>query len=99
MIGFNDTGSIPESVAARVGEPAGTSVSGFAFSTNQGSSFTDGGFVNPGAERSNLLLGDPVVACTDAATFDYSQLFETGTSTPLSAVGISKSINGGASGG
>jgi hypothetical protein len=97
VVGFNDSGSLLESLIFGSG---GLSFNGVARSTNQGRSFEDLGFLNPGANFFNQLAGDPVVACTDANTFYYSSLFFTGTLVPspafVSAISVSKSTNGGA---
>src|SRR5439155_4813369 len=60
VVGFNDTGSILESLLFG---PGGVSISGVAYSSDQGASFNDAGFVNPGSNPANLLLGGPVVTC------------------------------------
>ena len=95
VVGFNDSGSIPESVLFG---PGGVSLSGVAFSTNQGAAFRDAGFVNPGSNPANFLAGDPVLSCVDASTFYYAQIFETADAVgnPLTAVSLSTSTDGGA---
>ena len=94
-VGFNDSGSFIESML--VG-PGGLSFSGAAYSTNQASSFHDTGFVNPGPNPANFLLGDPVVKCVNGSTFYYAQIFLTADTMghPLSAVALSTSTDGGA---
>jgi len=96
VVGFNDTGSGPESIFFG---PGGLSSNGVALSADQGHSFTDLGFVNPGSNPANFLGGDPAVACADAGTFYYTQLFETTDSlgNPLTAIALSTSSDGGAS--
>ena len=93
VAGFNDSGSVFETPFFFSGT-GGQSFSGFAYSSNGGASFTDGGPVNPGTDNGNFLGGDPTVNCSDASTFYYSQIFFPG-SAPLAAVGISKSTDGG----
>jgi hypothetical protein len=95
VVGFNDSGSFPESLFFG---PGGLSFSGVALSANSGHSFQDLGFVNPGSNPANFLLGDPVVACADASTFRYAQIFLTADSNgnPLAAVAVSTSSDGGA---
>ncbi len=74
---------------------------GVAFSTNDGESFTDLGFLNPGPTTTTInttMLGNPVVACSSPNKFYYltSPFFvsdETGTS--LAGVGLSVSTDGG----
>jgi hypothetical protein len=93
VVGFNDSGSAFESLVAKVG---GISFNGVARSTNQGVSYTDLRFLNPGSNFFNFLAGDPVIGCADAGTFYYSSLFETGPpSAPITAISVSKSTDGG----
>jgi hypothetical protein len=94
-VGFNDSGSFIESMLFG---PGGLSFSGAAYSTDQGGSFHDTGFVNPGPNPANFLLGDPVVKCVNGSTFYYAQIFLTADSMghPLSAVALSTSTDGGA---
>jgi hypothetical protein len=93
VVGFNDSGSFFESLLFG---PGGASFSGAAASTDGGSSFQDIGFINPGSNVNNFLAGDPVVNCTDANTFYYSQIGNSGTfDTPTSVIFLSKSTDGG----
>jgi hypothetical protein len=94
-VGFNDSGSFIES--ALFG-PGGLSFSGVANSTDRGSTFHDNGFVNPGPNPANFLLGDPVLNCVNGSTFYYVQIFATADPTghPLAAVALSTSTDGGA---
>jgi len=93
-VGFNDSGSLPESIFFG---PGGLSFNGVARSSDRGRSFVDLGFLNPGPNFFDLLLGDPVLGCGNENTFYYASLFETGTpSVPLSAISVSKSTAGGA---
>ena len=93
VVGFNDSGSLPESVFFGRG---GLSFNGVARSTNRGKTFVDEGFLNPGLGSFDILVGDPVVGCTSGSTFYYASLFETGTPrAPLSAVSVSTSHDGG----
>jgi hypothetical protein len=94
-VGFNDSGSIPESIFSG---PGGVSGSGVALSTDFGHHFQDLGFVNPGSNPANILAGDPVLGCADAGTFHYAQLFETADSmgNPLTDIAVSTSSDGGA---
>jgi hypothetical protein len=68
VVGFNDTGSLFQSVFFGTG---GVSTSGVAVSSNGGRTFTDLGFVNPGSDD---LLGDPVVTCSDSSRFFMTQV-------------------------
>src|SRR5205807_327454 len=93
VVGFNDSGSVFESAVANVG---GLSGNGVARSTDQGASYTDLMFLNPGSNFYNFLAGDPVLGCVDANNFYYSSLFETGPpSAPVTAISVSKSTDGG----
>jgi hypothetical protein len=74
---------------------------GVAFSTNDGESFTDLGFLNPGPTTTNIntvMLGNPVVACSSPNKFYYltSPFFVSDSSaTSVAAVGLSVSTDGG----
>jgi hypothetical protein len=93
VVGFNDSGSFFESLVANVG---GVSFNGVARSTNQGASYTDLTFLNPGSDVFNFLAGDPVIGCADANTFYYASLFESGPpSAPVTEISVSKSTDGG----
>jgi len=93
VVGFNDSGSFFESLVSGTG---GLSFNGYARSINQGGTFTDLRFLNPGPNGFDFLGGDPVVACTSSNVFYYASLFFTGTpAAPRSAISVSKSINGG----
>jgi hypothetical protein len=100
VTGFNDSGSVFESILFG---PGGASFSGASISKNKGVSFHDVGYINPGTDFNNLLAGDPVVTCTQRPTggvpvFFYTQLFERGPATaPVTAIGFSKSEDGGGS--
>ena len=94
VVGFNDSGSVFETFAEGEG---GLSFNGYARSSDRGATFRDLGFLNPGANPSNFLLGDPVIGCANANTFFYSSLFETtdAAGRVLSAVSVSRSSDGG----
>lgn len=93
VVGFNDSGSVFESL---VFGPGGSSFAGAGASTDRGATFRDIGYINPGPNSNNSLLGDPVVNCADATTFYYSQIGLGGTVTaPTSDVFLSKSDDGG----
>jgi hypothetical protein len=76
---------------------------GWSRSTDAGDSFTDKGILVPDpvpvGTRFLDLFGDPVVRCSDSSTFYYSSLATNTTisSGSLSAITVSKSIDGGAS--
>jgi hypothetical protein len=93
VVGFNDSGSIAESILLG---PGGVSFNGVARSADQGTTFVDLGFLNPGRSSFDMLAGDPVVACTSEYTFYYASLFQTGTPPAfLSAIAVSSSGDGG----
>lgn len=95
VVGFNDSGSLLETAFSF----GGSSFSGAAVSSDGGRTFRDIGFINPGPTPASLVLGDPMVTCTDSSTFYFTQLMEffdpTGVLTLTSAVVISKSTDGG----
>ena len=96
VVGFNDSGSVFETPYFFTGT-GGQSFGGFAFSTNGGASFTDGGPTNPGPGNGNFLGGDPSVSCSDANTFYLSEIFDYVDSSGnfIAAVGVNKSTDGG----
>jgi hypothetical protein len=96
VVGFNDSGSVFETPYFFSGT-GGESFGGFAFSTDGGATFTDGGPTNPGTTDGNFMGGDPGVTCTDANTFYYSEIFDTANSLGdfEAAIGVNKSTDGG----
>jgi len=99
VVGYNDSGAFLRTF--EVNPTAAASFNGISVSANGGRSFKDFGFLNPGANPSNFLQGDPVVFCTSATHFYYSSLLETaipdsqGILQPITAVSLSASSNGG----
>ena len=104
IIGFNDSGSFVRTLFPPSPSPSGSiSGNGWSMSSNAGASFSDRGIlvpdpVPPGTVRLDLL-GDPVVGCTDNATFYYASLATNITATfpSFTAISLSKSVDGGAS--
>lgn len=93
VVGFNDSGSVFESLLLG---PGGVSGSGASVSIDGGRSFRDVGFINPGPDQLTFLGGDPIVSCTDSNTFFYSQIGSGGAGTaPTSNIYVSKSTDGG----
>lgn len=95
VVAYNDSGSLLETFPI---PGIGLSFNGYSFSTDGGQSFTDQGFLNPGANVLNFLGGDPVAVCTDESTFYYSSIFQTVSSdfsSFFTGVSVSKSSNGG----
>ncbi len=95
VVAYRDSGSADETSA---NASSGISNVGISRSVNRGSSFTDVGVLNPGADFFNLLVGDPVVGCSDANTFRAADLFESspdaGTTFQL-GMSLSTSTDGG----
>jgi hypothetical protein len=102
VAGFNDSGALLRTLGVN---PLGAaSFNGVAVSANGGKSFIDLGFLNPGADPANTLLGDPVVDCTSPSQFYYASIFATatppdshGNRNPLAAVAVNSSGVGGIS--
>jgi hypothetical protein len=96
VVGFNDSGSYADTLLNGTG---GVSFSGIAVSHNRGVTFTDLGPVPPGPNVNNFLEGDPLIGCSDASNFYYSQLFATcsdaACNSPQSGVAFSRSSDGG----
>jgi hypothetical protein len=93
VVGFNDSGSLLQTLFFGTG---GIGISGAAVSSDRGRTFQDIGALNPGADFFNFTEGDPVLMCSDASTFYYSQIFGTGDfAHPLAAIALSKSTDGG----
>jgi hypothetical protein len=85
-VGFNDSQN------ALTFLTAGANLSGYAYSTNGGATFTDGG-VLPNAPG-NVNLGDPWLASDSSGAMYYSTLTIEGTTGNL-LVGVASSANGG----
>ena len=67
-----------------------TSLSGYAYSSDSGASFTDGGFVP--ASGTFVLQGDPTLGFDSSGTLFYGSLMED-TSTNCSYIGVNKSTS------
>jgi hypothetical protein len=99
--GFNDSGSFVATFLGVGGSPSlSFSFNGFAYSTDAGRSFTDGGILLadpiPAGVDFRDLFGDPLVRCSDSSTFYYGSLAQDtiGTSA-MSGISVSKSTDGG----
>lgn len=102
--GFNDSGSFVATFLLLGGSASESfSFNGFAYSTDAGKSFTDGGiFVAdplPAGVLFRDLFGDPLVRCSDSSTFYYGSLAQDSLD-PLgsgffSGISVSKSVDGG----
>jgi hypothetical protein len=106
IVGFNDSGSFVRTMFPPSPSPSRSfSFDGWSVSSDAGASFTDRGILLsdpvPAGSRFLDLFGDPVVGCTDSATFYYASLATNTTfSGPpfvYSAISISKSTDGGQS--
>lgn len=101
VVAYNDSGAFARTAGINPTGPS--SFNGVSVSVNGGVSFKDLGFLNPGANPANFLEGDPVVFCSSASQFFYSSLLESSTTdaagnvTPITAVSLSTSFNGGVS--
>ena len=98
VVGFNDTGSLTETVSSE-----GASVIGYAHSTDAGVSYSDDGTPPPMSEPLSLLAGDPVLGCSNASIFYYASLWNlcntvsSGTCiSGTNGVSVATSSNGGA---
>jgi hypothetical protein len=96
VVGFNDSGSVFETPYFFSGT-GGQSFGGYSYSSDGGTTFTDGGPTNPGLTNGNFLGGDPGVTCSDASTFYYSEIFDTydARGNFIAAIGVNKSTDGG----
>jgi len=106
VIGFNDSGSFVRTLFPPSPSPSRSfSFDGWTVSANAGGSFSDKGTLLPDplppATRFLDLFGDPVVGCTNSATFYYASLATRTTTGPpffgFTAISLSKSTDGGAS--
>jgi hypothetical protein len=73
VTGYNDSSAILATLLAG----GGLSFSGVSHSEDGGQSFTDLGYLDPGASQFNFLVGNPSVACGDASHFYYASMFGT----------------------
>jgi hypothetical protein len=102
--GFNDWGSFVATFLGMGGSASGSfSINGFAYSTNAGRNFTDGGILLsdpvPAGVAFRDLFGDPVVRCSDSDTFYYAAQAEdtpvVTTDPRFSGISVSTSTDGG----
>lgn len=77
------------------------SLTGLSYSGDNGKTFTNLGYLNPGTDPFSFIGGPHTVICTDAKTFYYAGFFEKGVLNPGGwydpsyGVGISRSTDGG----
>jgi hypothetical protein len=95
VVGFNDSGAFFETA---INGSGGVGLAGVAYSNDGGASFTDVSPIPAGSNTLNILLGEPVVACSDASTFYYTQTFLTAdvNDNQLTSIALSTSTDGGA---
>jgi len=74
--GYEDTGALFRTDPSLAGGVP-ISMDGVSFSTDAGKTFTDLGFLNPGTDPNNALVGDPVVTCSSPTHFQYVSLLNT----------------------
>ena len=101
VAGYNDSGAFLRT--AGVNPFGAASFNGVSFSADGGKSFVDLGFLNPGTDPANFLIGDPTIGYSSSSRFYYSSIFATATPpdangdrNPLSAVAVNSSSSGGA---
>ncbi|HET6178842.1 MAG TPA: sialidase family protein [Candidatus Sulfotelmatobacter sp.] len=97
VTGYNDSSAVLMTLNNASG---GLSFSGIAHSGDGGKSFTDLGYLDPGAASYNFLVGNPSVACANAGRFYYASIFATAIPSASSlvfkqAIAINTSTDGG----
>jgi hypothetical protein len=90
VMGFNDSGAEVTTMASG----RGVSMDGYAFSGDRGATFTYMGSPATPSDPNTFMSGDPVVACTDAATFYYVSNYIDGTN-GVTGISLSTSSDGG----
>jgi len=92
LIGFNDTGSEIKTLIANTG----VSALGLSTSANKGAIFSYDGTPTPANSFSQAIMGNPSIACADAAKFYYASIWSD-TLNNASGVAIAQSSDGGKS--
>jgi len=98
VTGYNDSSALLQTLNNAGG---GLSFSGVAHSEDSGKTFTDLGYLDPGAAPYNFLVGNPSVACANAQRFYYASMFATAVPAGANnlvfkeAIGINVSNDGG----
>ena len=102
VVGYADAGArlrthgFPQPALGQPGKPS--SGDGVSYSMDGGLTFTDLGFLPQGSGATNILVGDPSVACSSPSRFYYASILVTGTGqTARSSISVSTSANGGRS--
>src|SRR4051812_38243807 len=96
VVGYNDSGAFART--AGVNFDSAWSFSSVSYSHDRGATFTEAGYMNPGANPANFLAGDPAVACTSSSRFYYSSLFAAGQDSAgnfFNGVAVNSSNDGG----
>lgn len=91
VVGFQDTGALLATF--------GATIDALAFSGDGGNTFISS-FLNIGTDPSNILMGEPAVACSSPKVFYYASAMESGNfsnGTALTSITLSVSVDGGRS--
>jgi hypothetical protein len=92
VVGYQDTGAFFRTDPSAVfGVP--NSLDGVSFSTNAGKNFTDLGFLTPGTDPTDALIGDPAVTCSSPTHFQYASILNMTTPDGLHRIGPSISFS------
>ena len=99
VTGYNDSSAVLLTLTNPQG--GGLSFSGVAHSEDGGNTFTDLGYLDPGASPFNFLVGNPAVACANSSRFYYASMYA--TAVPMGpnklafkeAIGLNVSSDGG----
>jgi hypothetical protein len=96
VVGYNDSGAFART--AGVNYSGAWSFSSSSYSTDGGRTFTSAGYLNPGTNPVNFLVGDPVIACTSASQFYYASIYGSGSDAAgnfFNGVALNASSDGG----
>jgi hypothetical protein len=91
VVGFQDTGALLATF--------GASIDGLAFSGDGGNTFISS-LLNIGTDPTNILFGEPAVACSSPKVFYYASVLESGTfssGNALISISLSTSVDAGRS--
>lgn len=102
-VGFNDTGSLVDTMLNGISPSLSFSIVGWAQSSDRGESFEDRGALLPDPLPSGVIFrdlgGDPVIECADDKTFYFGSLASDVLEDErvLSGISVSRSTDGGLS--
>ena len=91
VVGFEDTGALLATF--------GASIDALAFSGDGGNTFIHS-LLNIGTDPTNILLGEPALACSSPKVFYYASVLHSGIfsqGTALTSISLSASVDGGRS--